>query len=165
MDGGRRNQYHSLICTCTVYCTTSIAYIYTSRILPLGRSGSEVNLFSRVVEFANSTRLVKFAKIKPPWNIWRIQYPESSQEDDRANITSFTDAEIIAVPLHVGVDHITDAIHWDLVPHPRDHHFCRSRQDFFLVATVWMQLYITGAEVEMIACQAHHQQTARKLSK
>ena len=69
MDGGRRNQYHSLICTCTVYCTTSIVYnVYTSCILA---SGSEVNLFSRVIEFANSTRLAKFAKIKPPRNIWR----------------------------------------------------------------------------------------------
>ena len=29
-SNGRRNQYYSLICTCTVYCTTSIAY--TSRI-------------------------------------------------------------------------------------------------------------------------------------
>ena len=39
-SNGRRNQYHSLICTCTVYCTTSIAY--TSRIHALG---SEVNIF------------------------------------------------------------------------------------------------------------------------
>ena len=29
-------------------------------------SGSEVNFFSRDVEFANSTQLAKFAKIKPP---------------------------------------------------------------------------------------------------
>ena len=33
-------------------------------------------LFLRVVKFANSTRLAKFAKIKPPRNIWRIQYVE-----------------------------------------------------------------------------------------
>ena len=68
MDRGRRNQYHSLICTCTMYCTTSIAYVYTSRILA---SGSEVSLFSRVVEFANSTRLAKFAKI-PPCEIYGV---------------------------------------------------------------------------------------------
>ena len=37
-------------------------------------SGSEVNIFSRVVNFASSTRLAKFAKIKPSRNIWRIQY-------------------------------------------------------------------------------------------
>ena len=30
MDGGQRNQYHSLICMCTVYCTTSIAHICKS---------------------------------------------------------------------------------------------------------------------------------------
>ena len=52
---------------CTVLLV--IVYnVYTSCILA---SRSEVNLFSRVIEFANSTRLVKFAKIKPPWNIWR----------------------------------------------------------------------------------------------
>ena len=69
MDGGRRNQYHSLICMCTVYCTTSIAHTQVSCILA---SGSEVNLFLCVVKFANSTRL---AKIKPPRNIWHIQVP------------------------------------------------------------------------------------------
>ena len=48
-----------LPCTCTMYCTTSIAY--TSRIYA---SGSEV-IFMCVVKFANSTQLAKFAKIKP----------------------------------------------------------------------------------------------------
>ena len=57
-----------------MYCTiTSIAYTQVA-FLRQGRSGSEVNLFLRVVEFANSTRLAKFAKINPPRNIWRIQY-------------------------------------------------------------------------------------------
>ena len=74
MDGGQRNQYHSLICMCTMYCTILVLRMYTSRILA---SGSEVNLFLRVVEFANSTRLAKFAKIKPSRNIWRIQYSNS----------------------------------------------------------------------------------------
>ena len=36
--------------------------------------GSEVNIFLRVVNFASSTRLAKFTKIKPSRNIWRIQY-------------------------------------------------------------------------------------------
>ena len=66
MDGGRRNQYHSLICTCIVYCTTSIAYTQVAFL--------RWDYFRAVVEFANSTRLAKFAKIKPPRNIWRIQY-------------------------------------------------------------------------------------------
>ena len=69
--------YHSLIFrrqisdpALHVHCTTSIAY--TSRI---DASGSEVNMLSRVVKFANSNRLAKFEKIKTPFrNIWRIQY-------------------------------------------------------------------------------------------
>ena len=64
MDGGRRNQYHSLICMCTdsALCTvlhTQVAFLHRDR---------------KFVEFANSTRLAKFAKIKTPRNIWRIQY-------------------------------------------------------------------------------------------
>ena len=54
---------------CTVYCNSSIAY--TSRIHGRDRR----SIFLHVVKFANSTRLAKFAKIKPPRNIWRIQYP------------------------------------------------------------------------------------------
>ena len=73
MDGGRRNHCYSLICTCTVYCATVVLWIHKSHsCVGIGLIGGK--LFVRVVDFANSTRLAKFAKIKNPRNIWRIQY-------------------------------------------------------------------------------------------
>ena len=60
MDGGQGNQYHIIIHSfARALCTVLLVL---RRILA---SGLDVNLFLCVVEFANNTRLAKFAKIKP----------------------------------------------------------------------------------------------------
>ena len=54
-------------------CTVLLVLLVHKSHSCVGNSGSKVN-FVCVVEFVNSTRLTKFAKIKPLQNIWRIQY-------------------------------------------------------------------------------------------
>ena len=54
------------LCTVLLVLRTQVAFPSHSW------SGLEVNFLC--VKFANRTRLAKFAKIKTPRNIWRIQY-------------------------------------------------------------------------------------------